>query len=399
MKNEILSLIQNNDGTINTHFKKILKTHKDIYDKILLYYDDSTSLTEAVYRIINNLDERPKCPVCGKKLKFYGFSTGFAKSCSIRCAQYNIETQQKIKETCLKRYGETNAMKNKQIYNKAKNTIIKKYGVDNVSKSDIIKQKKVETCLNNYGVKYALHLPDVKEKASKNSHTKEVRDKAKNTIIKKYGVDNVSKSDIIKQKKVETCLNNYGVKYPMQSNIVQNKSMQSCLNIYGCKSISQVYSIKQKKIETMRLHNSFCISKPENKILNILLNKYNDTCYQYSSDLYPFHCDFYIPSLNLYIEYNGSWTHGKHPFNKDNEDDIEILNNWKIKSETSKFYKSAIETWTIRDVNKRNLAYKNKLNFIEIWYVYKNYHIIGYYQGKYIDTVMPQLFDRHEMIQ
>ena len=54
MKNEILSLIQNNDGTINTHFKKILKAHKDIYDKILLYYDDSTSLTEAVYRIINN---------------------------------------------------------------------------------------------------------------------------------------------------------------------------------------------------------------------------------------------------------------------------------------------------------------------------------------------------------
>ena len=44
MKNEILSLIQNNDGTINTHFKKILKAHKDIYDKILLYYDDSTSL-------------------------------------------------------------------------------------------------------------------------------------------------------------------------------------------------------------------------------------------------------------------------------------------------------------------------------------------------------------------
>ena len=28
MKNEILSLIQNNDGTINTHFKKILKAHK-----------------------------------------------------------------------------------------------------------------------------------------------------------------------------------------------------------------------------------------------------------------------------------------------------------------------------------------------------------------------------------
>ena len=402
MKDEILSLIQNSDGTINSHYKKILHSNKKIYNKLLNYYNDSTSFTETVYRIINDLDIRPVCPVCGNSLTFYRFSTGFSKSCSQKCAQANPDTQNKIKETCIKRFGETNAMKNKNIHQKAVNTIIKKYGVDNVSKSEIIKQKKVNTCISNYGVKYGLDLPDVRNKAVKNSHTKEAIDKVKNTVIKKYGVDNVSKSKIIKQKKIDTCISNYGVKYPMQSEIVRNKSINTCLNIYGCKSISQVDKIKQQKFNTMKLNNSFCISKPEQKLFNNLLNIYQNICYQYKSELYPYHCDFYLPNFDLYIEYNGTWTHGKHPFNKDDKDDIELLNIWKVKSKTSEFYKSAIETWTVRDVNKRNIAYQNKLNFIEIFYIKKIYHFIGYYNNKYIDEKYEEFqgfFDRHEMIQ
>ena len=61
------------------------------------------------------------------------------------------------------------------------------------------------------------------------------------------------------------------------------------------------------------------------------------------------------------------WTHGKHPFNKNDENDIEIINNWKIKSEASKFYKSAIQNWTITDPLKRKTAKDNKLNYLEIF--------------------------------
>ena len=47
--------------------------------------------------------------------------------------------------------------------------------------------------------------------------------------------------------------------------------------------------------------------------------------------------------------------------------DIEILNEWKSKSENSDFYKKAIYVWTEHDVKKRNIAKENKINYLEIF--------------------------------
>ena len=65
------------------------------------------------------------------------------------------------------------------------------------------------------------------------------------------------------------------------------------------------------------------------------------------------------------------WTHGLHPFDKDNKNDIEILNKWEIKAETSKFYRSAIKNWTISDPLKRQTAKNNNLNYLEIFSIKK----------------------------
>ena len=108
-------------------------------------------------------------------------------------------------------------------------------------------------------------------------------------------------------------------------------------------------------------------SKKEDEIFNYLITIDKDTKRQYYSELYPFHCDFYLPNFDVYIEYQGMWTHGLHPFDKDNKDDIEILNKWEIKAETSKFYRSAIKNWTITDPLKRETAKDNKLNYLEIF--------------------------------
>ena len=67
----------------------------------------------------------------------------------------------------------------------------------------------------------------------------------------------------------------------------------------------------------------------------------------------------------MYIECNYHWTHGGHPFNPNNQEDVQKLNKWKLKN--SKFYDQAIYVWTILDIKKRNIAIKNKLNYIEIW--------------------------------
>lgn len=40
----------------------------------------------------------------------------------------------------------------------------------------------------------------------------------------------------------------------------------------------------------------------------------SNVCPQYTSERYPFLCDFYIKPLDLYIELNLYWTHGGHFF-------------------------------------------------------------------------------------
>lgn len=126
--------------------------------------------------------------------------------------------------------------------------------------------------------------------------------------------------------------------------------------------------IQEKKYQTRKRNNSFKESEKENDVYRLLLQKYKKTDIkrQYNDkNRYPFNCDFYIESIDTFIEYNGSWTHGGHPFNEQNDEDQKLITIWKNKN--TKFYNNAIETWTIRDVKKRNTALKNKLNYYEFW--------------------------------
>lgn len=129
---------------------------------------------------------------------------------------------------------------------------------------------------------------------------------------------------------------------------------------------------KYKKVNTMHKNNSFkiCDTKAEKEVYEKLLTHFSkgDIIPQYfDKERYPFKCDFYIKSADLFIEVNGNWTHGPHPFNKNNEEDIKTLNEWTEKSKTSKYYKNAVYVWTDLDVRKLNTAKENKLNFIAIY--------------------------------
>ena len=88
---------------------------------------------------------------------------------------------------------------------------------------------------------------------------------------------------------------------------------------------------------------------------------------QYKSEKYPFNCDFYIKTQDLYIECNFSWTHGGHWFNESNKNDLTILNKWKEKAKKSNYYKNAIKNWTKRDLEKLAIAKENNLNYLVFW--------------------------------
>ena len=71
-----------------------------------------------------------------------------------------------------------------------------------------------------------------------------------------------------------------------------------------------IHNVKKK-------HNSFNTSIPEEKLNDLLVEKYGekDVFRQFISKKYPWHCDFYIPELDYFIELQGYYTHGKEPYN------------------------------------------------------------------------------------
>lgn len=119
----------------------------------------------------------------------------------------------------------------------------------------------------------------------------------------------------------------------------------------------------------MKQNGTYGTSKPEENYYMELINKYgeNNVIRQYSDERYPFNCDFYIPSEDLFIEINKHWTHGGKPFDKLDLKDVSKLKNWEEKAEISQFYKNAIYVWTDLDVRKQKCAKENNLNYKVIY--------------------------------
>lgn len=281
------------------------------------------------------------CKVCGKKFtpKLYHYGKHTIVSDNITCCKkcgYEY-AKQKREETNLKKYG----CKNPTAYGTKRfsDIMIEKYGVSNAFQSEEIKEKIKQTNLKKYGVEYSLQ-------------NKEIKEKSKQTNLKRYGVEYVTQCESIKLKAKQGYLKKYGADHIMHS-----KSWMS----------EHCDELQEKRMNTLRKNGTFNTSKPEKQIKMLLEKKFLDVKYQYKSEVYPFHCDFYIPSLDLYIEYQGHWSHGNHVFDSKNKKDIDKLKKWKEKSKMHESYLTAIDVWTNRDPNKRRCAIENDLKYLEFY--------------------------------
>ena len=394
----ILDYFIKSNGHVNVQrLTNISEEYKEYLDN---RYTDSQSLRETIKRIQYNIEIRPVCVICGKPVKFLNGKKNqlFNKTCckehanmldgiTVKKVLKDIysdvdkkqEINNKIRETCLLKYGDEHY--SNRI--KAKETCLQRYGVTSPLKSEIFKQKSKDTCLQKYGVEYTGQIPEKIEKTHKACLEKygvdsvfkvqKFRNQSLNTCIKKYASDkddinsivNIGQLKYVKDKMKNTCLEKYGVENPMQTQYYKNL----------ISSILSSNEIQEKIYNTKLLNNSFNISYQEDVCFDLLKEKYSDCIRQYKSELYPFNCDFYIPSLDLYIEYNGSHYHHYHPFDINDDNDINELNRLKEKAENSNAHKNGkksqydniIYTWTILDLKKRNIAQQNNLNYIEFW--------------------------------
>lgn len=101
-----------------------------------------------------------------------------------------------------------------------------------------------------------------------------------------------------------------------------------------------------------------------------LVEKYgfDDVFYEYGfhpyDKRYPFNCDFYIKSLDLFIELNIHSSHGSGWYMDTRDDKLRLEH---LKSSPNKMSKETIATWAKRDVKKRKLAKQNNLNYLVFW--------------------------------
>lgn len=150
----------------------------------------------------------------------------------------------------------------------------------------------------------------------------------------------------------------------------RDKMTRAFMERYGAPTPSSVPEIAAKIAASRREHGTCSTSGPEERMYEMLCERFgvDDVERQYNESRYPFNCDFYIKSLDLFIELNAGWFHNKHWFDDSDPADIKRLKTMQTRLESGKpSYKHAIETWTVRDVKKREMAIVNSLNYLVFW--------------------------------
>ena len=361
----------NSKGQVNSaKLLSLKKNRPDVIEYLNNRYDDSDDLKEIIIRIKYNIDVLPRCVECGNPVHMHAHNS-FRKYCSQECQRKSKHRVEECEKTSLKHWGVKNPFQSKIVKEKIRETNIIKYGCANILCSPEIREKSRKTKLEKYNDEnYTNREKFIKTSLERYNgvgmSSDYIKDKANKTVNERYGVDNVFQDEAIKDKIKKTMLHKYGVEYSGQSDEKKSKTKKTMLCKYGVDNIFKSKAFRIKAHKTAKEKGSFNKSKFEEYVYERLISVYSDVDRQhYDEELYPYNCDFYIKDIDTWIEIQGMWTHGKHPYDKDNENDNSLLEFWKSKN--NKFYDSAVKVWSISDVEKREIAKRNRLNYLEFF--------------------------------
>lgn len=233
-----------------------------------------------------------------------------------------------------------------------------KHGCDNPFKLQEFQEKGVRTRLEKYGGEYTL------------SRWSCLASQARATFAQNMKDEKYKKSIVGKRK--ETCKQHYGVEVSLQSREVQMRLKATCLKTYGTDSYSKTDEFKTKMSDSSAIWvpKMFATKKSNGNlntscVENYIANELSGFEREYVNERYPYHADFYDSDRDLFIEVNAHWTHGGHWYDTFSTFDANKLIDWQAKS--SRYIDKAIKTWTLSDVNKRQFARDNKLNYVTFW--------------------------------
>ena len=361
MIDDVINYLRSKIKNPNAYKIKWDNMPKELYDELNSYFPklNLTTKQKSVLLLNGYFSENdfPKCPICNKPVRVFGrIKRIFFKTCSTEC-----ENKLRLQSTTLsnnEKYGVDNVFQLYEVKNKIKTTMLNKYGSDNIRKTQYYIEHAYKTNIERYGCYNPFGNKDVQNKIYK-------------TNIERYGDKCAFKNFLVQEKYRLNSLIKYDTLWPSQCEFIKDKIKKTNLERYGVISPLQLPHVRNARLlvppSGHNSSNAFSHSQQEKTIFNMLISVFPNTLIQYKSKLYPWWCDFYIPEIDTYIEYQGYWTHSDHPYNPSSQIDEDILNDWKNKAKNHLLYDSAIKTWTISDPLKRKTAKENGLNYIEFW--------------------------------
>lgn len=281
-----------------------------------------------------------------------------SKDCTNKEKRKSGIIHQKLVASWIEKYGVENPFQNSEVKNKIKNKLIERYGVDSPAKSSLIIQRMQKTSEKRYGVNNPAKSTIIKDKIAKtkNSHTIErkfeIDQKRRITCLDRYGAETIMESVDGLHNFKQSMIKKYGVENSQQVESVRLKSRITCTKLYGVATGFQTQKNRKivtsketqiKKHESRKKNGTYHHSRSENRFFTELSLEFNCEIDRHVS-INGWDIDFYVKSLDSYIQFDGVYYHGldrpleiikkhKHPIDVTIENtyyrDIEQINWFK----------------------------------------------------------------------
>lgn len=214
-------------------------------------------------------------------------------------------------QTNLAKRGVRYPTQSASVREKVRETVQKKYGCDNVFQSGVVKKKSEATCMKRFGVSKTGQSPEVHLKAENTnrgrygvSNAFQLVDRVRSGMLRKYGVESPQQSELIRERTKKTNIAKYGFPFSSSSPKVRAKREETNLKRYGAKSPLGSREVR-KKLAT------YGESDEEINFISILKLVDPEVKYHVMHPDTGDVIDYYLPSFDLWVQYDGVYWHGK----------------------------------------------------------------------------------------
>lgn len=189
------------------------------------------------------------CVLCGKEFTPRSSTQKICDDihyaqCEVCGKEFKIDTSKELRRTCSEechtklRFANGNPFANPASREKAKQTMLDKYGVEHPMHSDEIKAKLDNTMTSRYGVKRFTQIPGYQEQV-------------KQTNQERYGADWPIQNPKVLQKSKDTLFSHYGVTSTMHSDEIVSKRIADYKEKTGYETPLQNPVVREKAKDTM----------------------------------------------------------------------------------------------------------------------------------------------------